>query len=84
MYRRRFKNCPPGLFMHTHNEGTSGALDVLCVKTEYGEDAYVVASGEYFWGGTHNREARGDIVVTVLKLKDVMAALTAAGIEGAR
>lgn len=39
-------NCPIGLFMY---EGT------LCLKTEYGNnegriDAYIVSSGEFFWG----------------------------------
>lgn len=27
---------------------------VLCVKTEYGNDSYIVSSGERFWGGTDN------------------------------
>ena len=41
-------DCPIGLFMHDGE---------LCLKTEYGNndgqiDAYIVSSGEYFWGGT--------------------------------
>lgn len=41
-------NCPIGLFLF------NGAL---CLKTEYGSndgriDAYIVESGEFFWGGT--------------------------------
>jgi hypothetical protein len=51
--------CPPGLFLHG---------DDLGFKTEYsdvnGSEAYVVASGEYFWGGTNDREVRRNIKVT--------------------
>lgn len=39
--------CPVGLFLSEHNQ--------LCLKTEYGNnegriDAYIVSSGEFFWG----------------------------------
>jgi hypothetical protein len=39
--------CPIGLFLSANNE--------LCLKTEYGNnegriDAYIVSSGEFFWG----------------------------------
>lgn len=42
-------SCPIGLFMSEGGE--------LCLKTEYGDnngriDAYIVSSGEFFWGGT--------------------------------
>ena len=48
-------NCPPGLFMSP--DGYMG------LKTEYanergGSEAYVVASGEYWWGGEHTHETR--------------------------
>jgi len=57
----RLENCPPGLFVFV---GAGGPC--LAFKSEYrtekkdaaGQiigaqtDAYVVASGEYFWGGT--------------------------------
>ena len=33
--------CRVGLFVHGNN---------LCVKTEYENEAYIVSSGEYFWG----------------------------------
>lgn len=41
------KECPVGLFVHETGE--------LCLKTEYGNnegriDAYIVDSGEFFWG----------------------------------
>lgn len=41
------EECPIGLFLSEHNE--------LCLKTEYGSnegriDAYIVSTGEFFWG----------------------------------
>lgn len=44
------RDCPPGLF-----RSESGHLGF---RSEYGEDAYVVASGEYWWGGTSDRAMR--------------------------
>ena len=46
MRRVRLEKCPIGLFIY---DGT------LCLKTEYGDnngriDAYIVSSGEFFWG----------------------------------
>lgn len=57
-----FGECPPGLFLFG---GT------LCFKSEYHTkvnqpDAYVVSSGEYFWGGTVELEARLSLVVIPL------------------
>jgi hypothetical protein len=50
--------CPPGLFLHGETIG---------FKTEYsdanGPEAYVVASGEYFWGGTDDKEVRRNLKV---------------------
>lgn len=50
--------CPPGLFLHG---------ETLCFMAEYGEitgpDAYVVASGEYFWGGTRLATDRMRVMV---------------------
>ena len=45
--RQRLKNLSVGLFLFDDS--------VLCVKTEYGNnegriDAYIVESGEFFWG----------------------------------
>ena len=52
-------DCPAGLFMYG---------DTLGFKTEYrdqnGPEAYVVASGEYFWGGTDNLIMRKSKLVT--------------------
>src|SRR5690349_14193737 len=45
--RRRPADCPIGLFLSDN--------ETLCLKTEYGSnegriDAYIVSSGEFFWG----------------------------------
>jgi hypothetical protein len=51
--------CPPGLFLY---EGRLG------FKSEYrdanGPEAYVVESGEYFWGGTDDVDVRLNLKVT--------------------
>lgn len=48
------KDCPIGLFIKDNT---------LCVKTEYGNEAYIVSSGEVFWGGARTKEEIGDILV---------------------
>jgi hypothetical protein len=52
--------CPPGLFLF---DGYIG------FKSEYGADTcryYCADSGEYFWGGTDNADARESLIVTPL------------------
>lgn len=65
--RVRLKDCPPGLFLY------KGAL---CFRSEYATmtetnpnqpDAYVVESGEYFWGGTSDSAARSNLFVEPLE-----------------
>ena len=58
----KLKDCPIGLFI---KDGT------LCVKTEYGNEAYIVWSGEYFWGGAKTREEIGEILVLPISDKVV-------------
>ena len=45
----------------------------LCLKTEYrtdgNSDAYIVGSGEYFWGGTHTKEDRDKLEVIEVIIK---------------
>lgn len=48
------KNCPIGLFIKDNT---------LCVKTEYGNEAYIISSGERFWGGAKTKEQIGDVLV---------------------
>lgn len=52
------RECPIGLFMHD---------DTLCVKTEYGNESYIIWSGEYFVGGAKTKEEIGDILVLPIK-----------------
>lgn len=63
MGKRRLWNCPEGLFFFG---------DTLCFKSEYmtlnaagmyQTDAYVVATGEYFWGGAPTAVAREQLLV---------------------
>ena len=70
----RLGNAPVGLFKSEY--GT------ICLKTEYGEiaqdekgkfvkaDAYIVDTGEYFWGGAETSRARNDLLVTPLYIED--------------
>jgi hypothetical protein len=59
---RPFDQCPAGLFI----DG-----ETLCFRSEYGAvvegeyqgDAYVVESGEYYWGGAKSVAARNEILV---------------------
>jgi hypothetical protein len=70
--RVRFKNCPVGLFMHG---------DTIALMTEYATErrtngvlsgvnrnAYIVSSGEAFWGGTSDGAVRDELMVTPLAL----------------
>lgn len=54
------EDCPIGLFV-SNNE--------LCVKTEYGLDAYIVSSGEKFWGGATNMKDLANVMVTPCEIE---------------
>lgn len=49
----RFAECRPGHFLFQ---------DSLCLKSEYGGDAYI-ESGEAFWGGVKSKEERAELIV---------------------
>lgn len=51
--------CPPGLFIFNGGIGFKSEYST----PEGSPDAYVVSSGEYFWGGTSDRKARDALVV---------------------
>lgn len=53
--------CPVGLFMSMDN-------DTLCLKTEYGLDAYIVSTGEAFCGGATTKEELAKVRVVPCKL----------------
>ena len=57
------RDCPIGLFVSKNS--------TLCVKTEYGNEAYIVSSGERFWGGAKNKEQIGDVLVWPIPDKEV-------------
>lgn len=56
----RLIDAPIGLFMSKEGE--------MCLKTEYiadwGVEAYIVSSGETFWGGAKTAEERNNLDVT--------------------
>ena len=59
----KLKDCPIGLFIKGYT---------LCVKTEYGNaDAYIVWSGERFWGGAKTIEEIGEVFVLPISDKVV-------------
>ncbi|HBB81970.1 MAG TPA: hypothetical protein DC031_01550 [Sulfitobacter sp.] len=76
MFACRLDECPPGLFL---------AGDCLGFKSEYRNErgaceAYVVASGEFFWGGAESAKEREALVVTPVEITDA-AALRLVSIE---
>lgn len=48
------RDYPKGLFIYD---------DTLCVKTEYGNESYIVWSGEYFWGGANTKDEIGNVLI---------------------
>lgn len=72
VYRRKLINCPIGLFWYG---------DTLCLKTEYGNnqgriDAYIVATGEFFWGDAPQTIAsQREQMVTPIPYRTVLRAL---------
>ena len=53
--RVRLKNLRPGLFLSPSGE--------LCLMTEYSNEAYIVSSGESFWGGVKSKAERAELLV---------------------
>lgn len=63
---RTLADCPIGMFM-------ADVQGPLCLKTEYGNnegriDAYIVETGEFFWGGTSKPEDQRGVYVMPLTL----------------
>ncbi len=57
--------CPPGLFLFNNNLGFKSEYRTES-KSRPGfwqSDAYVVDSGEYFWGGVSDPRARENLIV---------------------
>lgn len=74
--RVQLHNCPPGLFLFIGDGGPC-----LGFMSEYAtvvgnfvqRDAYVVASGEYFWGGTSDSKKRAKLLVMPLDDAAILA-----------
>lgn len=69
MFACRLDQCPPGLLLFG---------GCLVFKSEYRgsegtPDAYVVASGEFFWGGAKTRKERDALMVTPVEVVDASA-----------
>lgn len=76
MTETTLEECEPGLFWFNGS---------LCFKSEYSTpvrtanlvqpDAFVVASGEYFWGGAKTSEARSKLLVQPIHYEAAVAAI---------
>ncbi len=77
--RVKLANCPIGLFLHGNE---------LCLKTEYGNnegriDAYIVSSGEFYWGDApQTTESQRRQLVTPVRVSNNIAAALRAQAEG--
>lgn len=63
--------CPVGLFLYDQT---------LALKTEYGDnegriDAYIVETGEFFWGGTMSKADQRQLVVRPVAIRAALAAM---------
>lgn len=68
--RMQLHNCPMGLFLFDDGDGDPCLGMMTEYRTEsksspgfWQRDAYVVASGEYFWGGTSDAQKRAKLLV---------------------
>lgn len=60
----RLIDCPPGLFWFGKTLGFRSEYSSETLANPAQPDAYVVSSGEYFWGGAKTSEARSELMVT--------------------
>lgn len=68
-------DCPPGLFLFGAHLGFKSEYRTVNSAGFAQTDAYVVASGEYFWGGAPTAEAREELLVQPLEHDEVLARL---------
>jgi hypothetical protein len=69
-------NCPEGLFLFGDGHlGFKTEYKTLNSHGVYQSDAYVVASGEYFWGGASSAEERELLDVTPISYDGAAEAL---------
>lgn len=70
----RLADCPPGLFKFGDNFGFMTEYSTKIQSTgQYQRDAYVVASGEYFWGGASTSEGRSNLLVLPIEVDSLTA-----------
>jgi hypothetical protein len=58
------EDCPVGLFQFGRTIGFKSEYMTQQSNGDFSIDAYVVESGEYFWGGTNNGEDQRALFVT--------------------
>ena len=63
------EKCPPGLFLYDGCLGFKTEYDMLIDPHEPTPQAFVLASGEVFWGGAKNHEERRNLIVQPLDYK---------------
>lgn len=68
--------CPPGLFLFGQTLGFKSEYKTESQSRQgvWQSDAYVVESGEYFWGGASNPIEREALLVTPLRSDKLIAA----------
>lgn len=61
--------CPPGLFVYRDTLGFKSEYRSTNQHTGFSKsDAYVVESGEYFWGGAEHEKDRENLMVTPVEI----------------
>lgn len=66
-------DCPPGLFLFDGALGFKTPYPIDLRQKDYSHyypQAFVVATGEVFWGGVHTHEERCRLMVQPLSLKE--------------
>ncbi|TWB58710.1 hypothetical protein [Nitrospirillum viridazoti] len=68
-------DCPPGLFLFQGYLGFKSEYSICHAETKLplGPEAYVVASGEIFWGGASSHEARKALLVIPIDVSTLIA-----------
>ncbi len=73
----RLDECPPGLFMFGDTIGFRSEYSTVTPTNPSQPDAYVVESGEYFWGGVNgDSRARSALMVRPIEPARIRSALT--------
>lgn len=68
--------CPAGLFLFGECLGFKSEYRTASAKGFPQSDAYVVSTGEYFWGGTSKSDVREKLLVLPLRTRTLETAST--------